>query len=136
MPSWALALNAIPGALVLAVVIVLLRRPLKTGAIVSLLGLTVLGIVLVSPLFSTQFLVWLAPFVAALTHRNRLLYVSASLFALASVAVFNPSSPVWAFEIVVSNVAVLALAVSWAHALIIETRPTQPVSTSRKNLPV
>jgi hypothetical protein len=136
VPSWALALNAIPGALVLSVVIVLLRRPLKTDEVVSLLGLTVLGIVLVSPLFSTQFLVWLAPFVAALAYRNKLLYVLAGLFAFASVAVFDPSSPLWALEIVVSNVAVLALAVSWAHALIIDTRTVQPVSTSRKNLPV
>jgi hypothetical protein len=135
-PTWALALNAIPGLVVLAIAAFVLRRPLTRRAIVSVVGLTVLGILLVSPLFSTQFLVWLAPFVAGLSSRNRWLYAISGMFALASVAVFDHTSVVWTVDVAASNIMVLALAAAWSRDLVIDTRSTQESSTSLRNLPV
>lgn len=136
VPSWTLAVNAIPGVVVLALAIVVLRRPLTPRSTVSLIGFVVLGIVLVSPLFSTQFLVWIAPFVAALSLTNRRLYVIASALAVASVAVFAPTSLLWSIEVLASNLVVLALAVSWGREFIADGRYGRPASTSLRNLPV
>ena len=136
VPSWAVFVNAIPGVAVLIVVVVLLWRPMSNQTTVSVIGLGVLGIMLVSPLFSTQFLVWLAPFVAALSYRDRVLYVAAGVFALGSIAIFEPATTMWAIEVTVSNIFVLVLAVAWSWDLLITTRADQRVNTSRKNLPV
>lgn len=135
-PTWAVIVNAIPGLVVLTIVGVLLKRPMSTQTTVSVIGLSVLGIILVSPLFSTQFLVWLAPFVAALSTRNRVLYVLAGAFAFGSIAIFEPATVLWALEVSAANLIILVLAASWCRDLITSTRNDQPTNTSLKNLPV
>ena len=55
-------------------------------------------------------------------------YVIAAVFALASVAVFDHTSFLWAIEVAASNAMVLVLAAWWSRDLIVagraDPRPT------------
>lgn len=138
-PGWIVVANAIPGALVAGVALVVARRKLTGPHIVSLIGFGVLAIILLSPLFSTQFVFWLAPFVAGTSATIRRLYVAASVVALASISVFVFTSPMWAIEVFIVNMLFLVLAFEWGRELLDATRPAghhHETSTSRKNLPV
>jgi hypothetical protein len=112
VPGFSLLVNAIAG---LAIAVVglwfAMRRPQQT--MLESLGLMVLGILLASPLSSTQFIWWLAPFVAFSSVRVRRWYLAASVVALASVTVFVPASTLWAVEVVARNALLLGLGVVW-----------------------
>jgi len=77
------------------------------------LGLAVMGIVLAGPLLSTQFIIWLVPFVMFLDRPNRLLFIGIGLVSMTSIIWWDPSSAVWAATILVRNVMLIALAVLW-----------------------
>lgn len=62
--SWVLVANAIPALMVAALVLITLRQPFSWSHAWTSFGLMTGAIVLASPLFSTQYLAWLAPFLA------------------------------------------------------------------------
>ncbi|MDA2978644.1 MAG: hypothetical protein O3B42_02620 [Actinomycetota bacterium] len=135
-PGVLAALNAVPGIAILIVGAVVARsRRLGFADLVALSGFVVLGVMLISPLFSTQFIFWLAPFVVVLGHKPRLIYAAAGVFGLLSVTDFDPTSLLWILEVVAKNGAILLLAVVWTgHLLALDGTPAS--NTSRKNLPV
>ena len=110
-------LNALPGLALAAIgLYTLVGREESTA--VSAVGLIVLGIVLASPLSSTQFIFWIAPFVALLGVTQRRIYVVAGVFALASIAVFEPDTLLWTVEVVLRNGALVGLGIVWARSLL------------------
>jgi hypothetical protein len=138
-PDWSVAVNAIAGLIAAGVAVVVARRKLDDRRIISLIGFSILAIILVSPLFSTQFIFWLAPFVAGTAVVNRKLYVAGALFALASITIFHDKTLLWSVEVFAVNVLMLALAFEWGRRLLASTHRSpngQEPSTSFKNLPV
>jgi len=104
VPAWLPFVNALPGFAAIAYALSSLRRtPTQAGRILAVLGLAVAGIMLASPLFSTQFLFWLALFVAAGTLPVRWLYAATSVVGLLVVSVFEPSALWWAVAVVAKN---------------------------------
>ena len=136
VPGAFAAVNALPGIAILIVSVVVLRsRRLDFAGLVALSGFVVLGMLLISPLFSTQFIFWLAPFVVVLDRKPRVIYTAAATFGILSVANFDPTSLLWILEVVGKNGAILSLALVWTgHLLALDRTPES--STSRKNLPV
>lgn len=136
VPNWALFANMIPGILILIVAIVVVAtRGTTFRQLTVTVGLSVLGIMLMSPLFSTQFIFWLVPFVAFATIDIRRLYVVTAFIGLAIVTIFEPHSFIWALEVLAKNVAIVWLAIVWIRTVLAFPR-LQPKSTSRRNLPV
>ena len=62
---WVTLANAVPGLLIAVLVLTGIHKPFSWSRAWVTFGLLVGGIVLASPLFSTQYLAWLAPFFAA-----------------------------------------------------------------------
>lgn len=139
-PQWLVLLNTLPGLAIIGFGLAALRRAtIDMSALVSLAGFIVLGMMLASPLLSTQFIFWIAQFIAALALSSRKLYVAAAILGLLSVAVFEPAEAWWAVVVVAKNGFLLWLAMSWATRMpTIQTDEAtpRPVSTSRKNFPV
>ncbi|MEZ5176191.1 MAG: hypothetical protein R2823_08315 [Acidimicrobiia bacterium] len=135
-PNWTVVINAIPGVILVGIALrAVAGRAADFRDLTIVVGLAVLGIILVSPLFSTQFIFWLTPFVAYASARLRSWYIAAACLGLASVTVFVPTSPVWAFEVLAKNIAIAWLGVLWATELLAAT-PVQRARTSRRNFPV
>ncbi len=125
VPGLLTILNAVPGVAILFVSAAVLRsRCLVFADLVALSGFVVLGIMLISPLFSTQFIFWLAPFVIMLGPKPRMLYGVAAVFGLMSVTVFDPTSLLWILEVVAKNGTLLLLALVWAGHLLALDRTT------------
>lgn len=117
VPPIAVVVNALPGLALIAVGLVgALRLPLRSTQ--SAIGITILGILLASPLSSTQFIWWVAPFVAMLALPLRRTYIVAGVCAFASIAIYEPDSVLWAVEVVARNIALITLAVLWAIGLV------------------
>ena len=130
----ALFINALPG-LVLAIVWlgIVVRNELTTRQQVAATGLAVLAIMLISPLFSTQFLLWILPFVVFQGRVARCLFAAAAAVGFVTVGFFAPDSAWWAITALVKNVLILALAVTWIRGLV---KANLQHRTSRRNLPV
>ncbi len=136
VPDIAVFVNAIPGIVLFGIAVYAVARHESSFRDLTLIvGLAVLGIMLMSPLFSTQFIFWLAPFAAFASTEIRRVYVVAATIGLASVTVFEPAALWWSIEVLSKNIAIVWLAVVWAR-MVLAFRGSQPVSTSRKNLPV
>lgn len=114
VPDYAVVLNAVPGLVVIGFGVWFGVRK-KEAVLLDSIGIVVLGILLASPLASTQFVWWLVPFIAFAAATPRRLYIGAAIVALASVTVFAPASAIWAIEVVIRNVLLLALAVVWIN---------------------
>ena len=67
-----------------------------------------------SPLFSSQFLFWLVPFVLFLVLGHQLLYVAASTLTLATVIWWEPAELWWSFLVMGRNSLLIVLAIVWA----------------------
>lgn len=93
------------------------------------LGLATVGIVLASPLLSTQFIIWLVPFVMFLDRPNRWLFVGIGIVSLVSIIWWDPSSAVWAATILVRNVMLVALAVLWYRGTPVSETRSAPASS-------
>lgn len=116
VPDGTVLLNAIPGVILVCIGLVACVR-LPISATLSSIGLIVLGIILASPLSSTQFIYWIAPFVALLALGLRRWYIAAGVFAFASIAWYQPDSLLWSLEVVARNTALLVLGAMWAISL-------------------
>jgi hypothetical protein len=127
VPPVMVIVNAIPGVLLIGIGILSAIR-LTVSSTLSTIGITILGIILASPLSSTQFIFWIAPFVALLGFGLRRMYVIAGLFAFASIAIYEPFGLLWNIEVVARNVALLALGGMWAMTLVESMR--QPTASA------
>lgn len=114
-PGWAAALNAACG---LAVGAFALRSALSTRDLTRLLrtaGLSVVAIILISPLFSAQFVFWLVPFVPLFDRRSRITYGITALMSMLVVAFWNPVEVWWSAAVLVRNALFMTLAVMWGR---------------------
>lgn len=112
--SWAVVVNAVIGLPFIAVATVALFRHHTTSELISSIGLGVTGIVIASPLLSSQFLFWMVPFVVFLAINRRTLYLFTSLATLLTIIFWSPSDPTWSLLVLSRNGLLLALAVLWA----------------------
>ena len=112
--TWAVILNVIIGLpfILLGIRALTYRRELVS--MTTAIGLVVLGIILSSPLFSSQFLFWLVPFVLFLVLGRQLLYFAASTLTLATVIWWEPAELWWSFLVMGRNSLLIVLAILWA----------------------
>lgn len=110
--------NALIGLpfIVLSAVVILRRE--STDELVQALGIGVMGIILASPLFSSQFLFWLVPFVLLISARWRRVYVVASIATLLTVILWVPLAPAWSLIVLVRNLLLIVLTIGWANDLL------------------
>lgn len=95
------------------------------------LGLAVLGIVLAGPLLSTQFIIWLVPFVMFLARPNRWLFLGIGFASLASIVWWDPSSAIWAATILARNTMLIALGVLWYRGTTVTDGDTSAASSEQ-----
>lgn len=108
---WVTLANALPGLVIAALVLTGLRRPFSWPRAWTTFGLLVGGIVLASPLFSTQYLAWLSPFLATRTTWLRSAF-AINVASLGIILAFDAGlrGEIWWFgALVVRNLALLAL---------------------------
>jgi hypothetical protein len=115
--TWAAVLNFLVGLPFILIGFRELSKRSDIDAQLIAIGLSVLGIIIGSPLFSAQFVVWLVPFILflALGHRN--LYVLVSLTTLLTVIWWNPAGLPWNMLVLGRNGLLIALAIGWVLAL-------------------
>jgi hypothetical protein len=108
---WVTLANAVPGLMIAVLVLSGLRRPFSWPHAWTSFGLLVGAIVLASPLFSTQYLAWLAPFFAARATWLRAAFVinAASLGIILAFDAALRGEMWWFVGVVVRNLALLAL---------------------------
>jgi hypothetical protein len=108
---WVTPANAVPGLLIAALALIGLRRSFSWQHAWITFGLLVGGIVLASPLFSTQYLAWLAPFLAtrATSTRAAFLINAASLGIILAFDAGLRGEVWWFGGILARNLALLAL---------------------------
>jgi len=116
-PASAVIVNAAIAIPIIGVAIWAVFHTSRTVHLVSVVGLGVMGIILLSPLFSTQFVFWLVPFVVVLSGRSRAIYIVAAALSTTTVAFWNPNEAWWAFGVLARNVVFLALALVWIQEL-------------------
>lgn len=112
--QWAVALNMLIGLPFLAFAI---RRVLRQDTVVELvpsIGLGVLGVILASPLFSSQFLFWLVPFVLFLVVGRQLTFFVIALMTLFTIVLWIPSTAGWNLLVLARNALLLLFAIMWA----------------------
>lgn len=124
-PGIAVILNATIGVAIGIVALVAVFRTTDLARILRVCGLATLAIMLVSPLFSAQFVFWLTPFVPLLAVRSRRLAFVVGALSMLLVAVWNPTAAWWATLVALRNVALVGLAVRWAGEVL---APTEPVA--------
>jgi hypothetical protein len=126
----ALMVNALIGLpFVVLSGVVILRRATPV-VIVQALGLGVVGVILASPLFSSQFLFWLVPFVLLLAAPRQRLYVLTSLITLMTVILWTPLAPAWSVMVLARNALLLVLAAGWARDLLVPEPSDAPTTVS------
>ena len=112
-PPVAVAVNATLGLLI---GVVALRHAFATTDVrrlIAIAGLATIAVMLMSPLFSAQFVFWLAPFVPLMAARTRVAYAIAAAMSMLVAALWNPFEAWWAFEVAVRNVALVATTFLW-----------------------
>lgn len=106
---WAHLVNVLVGVAIWTTTLLLHRRKPMTRPL--LLTLTILGLLLASPLLSAQFLLWLTPFVALVRYRVPGMVVAvAGAITTLLVIWWRPTHEFWATLMVVRNVLLVALA--------------------------
>ena len=116
--AFAVFVNALIGLPFIVISVVLVLRRKSTDELVQALGVGVMGIILASPLFSSQFLFWLVPFVLLISSRWRRVYVVASIATLLTVILWVPLAPGWSVIVLARNALLVALAIGWTTDLV------------------
>gem|GEM_PF-6188250 len=124
--SLAVFANALIGLPFIVISVVLVLRRESTNELVQALGVGVMGIILASPLFSSQFLFWLVPFILLISSRWRRVYVVASIATLLTVILWVPLAPTWSVIVLARNALLIALAIGWTSDLLKTTSSSEP----------
>ncbi len=133
-PVVAVVVNALIALPILAIAIRTTFRTKRMDLLVGAAGLGVAGIIAFSPLFSAQFMFWLAPFAVLLSRRGRYTYVVAATLSTVLVAFWNPFEAWWAMEVFARNTALIVLVVAWVVELRSELSTAAPISLRAENL--
>lgn len=107
--SWAVVVNAMVGLPFIAIGVVLLLRASAGRRLFVPLGICVVGILLASPLFSAQFVSWLAISLVFAARRRQWFYGGLGALTVSTVAVWAPRNAVWAGAVLGRNVALVVL---------------------------
>ncbi len=119
--QWAVALNVLIGLPFLALAGREILRGTTAVELVHSMGLGVLGIILASPLFSSQFLFWLVPFVLFLVVSRQRTFALVSVMTLISVVLWVPDAPAWNLLVLARNTMLVVLGIIWALDLVTDT---------------
>lgn len=112
--QWAVALNVLIGRPFLALAGREILRRTTAVELVPPMGLGVLGIILVSPLFSSQFLFWPVPFVLFLVVSRQRTFALVSVMTLISVVLWVPDALAWNLLVLARNTMLVVLGILWA----------------------
>lgn len=112
-PAFAVVVNAVFGVIVGGVALASMFRTRDLVPLLRICGLATLAIILISPLFSAQFLFWLTPFIPLFARRGRRVAIAAGFLSMLVAAFWNPFEGWWALEVGARNVMVLAVAYVW-----------------------
>jgi len=122
-PVTAVLLNALLALPILVVAIRCTFRTKNVARLVAIAGLGTAGIIALSPLFSAQFMFWLAPFVVLLASRARRTYIITAALSTAVAAFWNPFEAWWAFEVLLRNVGFVVLILLWIRETVDTSEP-------------
>jgi len=117
-PANATMLNALIGLPFLAIAGTQALRASDPTRLMRIVGLGVLGVILASPLFSTQFVFWLVPFVILTGTRTRRTFLVVAFLSLASIIVWDPHTLLWNLLVLVRNILLVGLGISWAREIL------------------
>jgi hypothetical protein len=133
---WALGLDLVIGGAVIVLSLLVVRRAFTWQGGIALTGALTYGVLLASPLLSTQFVLWPIPFVALTgSTRSRWLLTAAAALSVMLTAVWSPFHLWWHTGWLIRNVVLVAAAASFVFDLRTSTAAYE-ASTSLKNLPV
>lgn len=122
VPSVWVIINALPGLAVIGLGVWAMLR--SNGArLLEATGLVTAGIVLASPLASTQFIWWLAPFAAFAVVRVRRSYMLAATIGLLTVSVYEIDSAWWSVAVLACNVVLYTSVALWLRSVLPTPRP-------------
>jgi hypothetical protein len=116
--AFAVFANALIGLPFILISAALVLRRKSTDELVQALGVGLMGIILASPLFSSQFLFWLVPFVVLISTRWQRVYVVASIATLLTVILWVPLAPAWSVIVLARNALLIALSIGWTIDLL------------------
>lgn len=122
-PGIAVITNAAVGVLIGVVALRHAFATTDTRRLVAIAGLATIAVILLSPLFSAQFVFWLAPFVPLMSLRTRVSYGIAAAMSMLVAALWDPFAAWWALEVALRNVALVVTTVLWIADI------TRPVTT-------
>lgn len=91
-----------------------LTAPFTIGAAARLVGVATAALLLVSPLFSAQFLLWLTPWLLFFGGRTRRSFLVAATITLLLMSLWAPTNLWWQSGLVIRNGAFLAMVVQMA----------------------
>jgi len=122
--KWALAINALIGLTLAAYALRVLRTRFRWDRAVDLIGVLTIAVMLLSPLLSAQFIIWITPF-AALSKNSRVRAGAAGTAYLTGVFVtFWVIDAWWWWAIIVARNAVLVgTGWYWARHMLREASP-------------
>lgn len=134
--TWALVFNLAVGAIIAIAALSVLRHRFSWQGGVALTGALTYGVLLASPLLSTQFMMWPIPFVALTgSRRAQILLTAAGVLSVALTAVWFPQTLWWHTGWLIRNLVLVAAAIYGVRDARLVAASYEE-STSRKNLPV
>jgi len=118
VPAAFVGVNALFGVPFLVVAGIQTFRTSDPARLIRTIGLGVLGVLLASPLFSTQFVFWLVPFVIFTRQRARQTFLLVSILTLLSIMVWAPRTLFWDVIVLGRNVLLILLGIVWVRELV------------------
>jgi hypothetical protein len=127
--SWAVATNLLIGAGLGLLGLRVLTKPFTWQRAVDLIGVLTIAVMLVSPLLSAQFIIWITPFAAVTTNRRvRIGAASAAFLTGVFVTFWYIESSWWWAVIVARNGFLLWTGWVWVQGLLREQPDRSPAS--------
>jgi hypothetical protein len=119
--SWAVATNLLIGAALGLLGLRVLARPFSWKRAVDLIGVLTIAVMLVSPLLSAQFIIWITPFAAVSTNRRVRIGAAAAAFLTGVFVTFWYIDSWWWWAVIVArNGFLLWTGWVWVHGLLNE----------------
>lgn len=101
--SWAVATNLLIGAALGVLGLRVLTKPFSWQRAVDLIGVLTIAVMLVSPLLSAQFIIWITPFAAVSTNRRVQIGAAAAAFLTGVFVTFWYIESWWWWALIVAR---------------------------------